>query len=35
MLLTGLSAEAMWRRVAGEEISIVDDPAQIAAALHT
>ncbi|WP_327169569.1 hypothetical protein [Streptomyces subrutilus] len=33
VLLAGLSPEAMWRRMAGDEISVVDDTDQIKAAL--
>ncbi|WP_285369012.1 hypothetical protein [Streptomyces albipurpureus] len=35
VLLTGLSPEAMFRRMAGDELSIVDDPDQIRAALRS
>jgi hypothetical protein len=35
VLLAGLSPESMFRRVAGDEIAVIDDPGQIAAALHT
>ncbi|MEU7962362.1 hypothetical protein AB0D09_02665 [Streptomyces sp. NPDC049097] len=34
-LLGGLSPEAMFRRVVGEEIAIIDDPDQVRAALRS
>ncbi|MFJ6935686.1 hypothetical protein [Streptomyces sp. NPDC101132] len=33
VLLNGLSGDAVFRQVAGDEMSIIDDPARIAAAL--
>jgi hypothetical protein len=35
VLLSGLSPEAMFRRVAGDELTIVDDPEQIRRALRS
>jgi hypothetical protein len=35
VLLGGLSADSVWRQMAGDEISIVDDPDKIAGALHS
>jgi hypothetical protein len=35
VLLGGLSPQAMFRRVAGDEVSIIDDDEQIRAALHS
>jgi len=34
VLLTGLSPDAVFRRVAGDELLIIDDPKQISTALH-
>jgi hypothetical protein len=35
VLLRGLSSDAVFRKVAGDFISIVDDPDQVRAALHS
>lgn len=34
VLLAGLSADSMFRRVAGRELAIIDDPDRIQAALR-
>ncbi|MFG2976306.1 hypothetical protein ACGFYY_25400 [Streptomyces sp. NPDC048331] len=34
VLVSGLSAESMWRRMAGDEIAVEDDPEKIRLALH-
>lgn len=35
VLLTGLSPEAVFRQVAGDDMSIVDDPDQVRSALRS
>lgn len=35
ILLAGLSPDAMWRRMAGDEVSVIDDDDQIRAALRS
>lgn len=35
VLLAGLSPESAWRRMAGDEVSVIDDDDQIQAALHS